>query len=113
MRVRGFARAQQLPIGLVIDPVESSAPLDQFRHPQRTFLDQNRCGRPMHEPVAGRYGVLKMQGDVLLALRGYRDPALGVVGVGFSKRLFGDDENVAVIGEFDGCTQACDAFSDL
>ncbi len=89
--------------------VEGCAPGDEFGHAQGAFLHEDFGGAPVDEAVAGVDGVFEVEGDVGLALGGDGDAALRVVGVRFAQRFFGHDEDFAVLRQFDGGAEACDA----
>src|SRR5579859_956469 len=92
--------------------VEGCAPLDQFGDALGAFGDEDLGGRSMDEAIAGGNGVFEVKRDVFAALGSDGDASLGVVSVGFAEGLFGDDEDLAVIGQFDGGAQAGYACSD-
>ena len=97
-RMSAFAGAEQL-AGF---SVEMRAPLDELGHARRTFGNQRFGGGTVDDAVASVQGVFKMEGNVLIAFHGNGDSALSVVGVGLAERFFGDDQYIAVAGQFDG-----------
>ena len=108
-----FARAKELAARVIAArdglAVEVRAPLDQLGNAQRAFRDE-RLGRgTVDEAVAGVDGIFEVQGDVFIAFHGHGDAALRVVGVRLAERLLGDDQNIAVTGELDGCAKAGNA----
>jgi hypothetical protein len=112
MRMSGFTGTEKPAARAVVFAIEGRAPLDQFGDAFGAFGDEDFCGRAMNEPVTCGDGVFKMESDVFAALGGYGDAALGVVGVRFAERLFGDDEDLAVIGKSDSGPQAGHTCSD-
>ena len=104
-RVSAFAGAEQA----ASFRIKARAPLDEFGHAERAFGDERFGGGAVDEAVAGIDGVFEMEGDVLVAFHGDGDSALGVVGIGLAERLLGDDQDIAVAGQFDGGAQAGNA----
>jgi hypothetical protein len=102
MGVSGFAGAQQL----AAMTVKGRAPFDEFSNALGAFFDKHFGCWAMDEAVARGYRVFEMERDVFLALGGYGDTALGIVGVGFAERLLSDNQDIAVVGEFDGRAEA-------
>ena len=86
--------------------VEACAPLDEFGDAEGPFGDEGFGGGPVDDAIAGGDGVFEMEGNVLIAFRRYGDSALGVMGVGLAERFLGDDEDIAVAGQFDCGTKA-------
>ncbi len=56
----------------------------------------------MDEPIAGVFGVLKMESYVFFAGEGNGDAALRIVGVGFAEGFLRDDKHFAVASQFNG-----------
>jgi hypothetical protein len=106
--VGGFAGQQQL----AVEAIEAGAPGDEFFNAPGTFGDEDFGGRMVDQAITGVFSVLEMEGYVFFAGKSDGDTALSVVGVGFAEGFFGDDEDFAVIGEFDGSAQAGYACSD-
>ena len=98
-RMSAFAGAQQLAGSRIPLAVEARAPLDQLGYAERAF-GYERLGRgAVNDSIASIYGVLEMERDVLIALHGDGDSALGVVGVGLGHGLLGDHQDIAVAGQ--------------
>ena len=108
VRMSRFAGAEQL----TAFAVEGCAPLDELGDALGAFFDEHFCGGAVNEAIACGNGVFKMQCDVFPALGGDGDATLSVVGIRFAERLLGDDENLAVIGERDGCAETGYSCSD-
>ena len=99
--VRALAGAQQF-AGLGI---EVRAPLDQLGHADRP-LGHQRLGRgTINQSIAGVDGVIEVKRNVRIALHGYGDSALRIVGIGLGHRLLGDHQDLAVAGQLDGRAQ--------
>jgi hypothetical protein len=91
--------------------VEVRAPLDELGKAGGALRDESFSSGAVDEAVAGVQGVFKMERDVFIAFHGDGDSALGVVGVGLGEGFFGDDQDIAVGGEFDGGAKAGNASS--
>ena len=61
--------------------IKARAPRDQFGHAQRTFGHERFSGGAVDKAVARLDRIFQMEGDVLVALGGDGDAALGIVGV--------------------------------
>ena len=100
--MRAFARAQKL-AGFAS---KRCAPLDELGDAPRAFGNQHFGGGAVDEAIARRLWCLRGAGQRLRRLvHGHGDAALRVVGVRFAERFLGDDQNFAVIGQFDGGAQ--------
>ena len=86
--------------------VEVGSPLDEFGYAEGTFGDEGFGGGTVNYSIACIYGVFEVEGDVLDAFHGDGDSALGVMGVGLAERLLGDDQDIAVAGQFYGGAEA-------
>ena len=101
-RVCAFASAQQFAaLG-----IEGRAPLDKFSYADWPLIHKRLGSRAKDNPIACAYGVFEMQRNVPIAFHGDGDSALRVVGVGLGERFLGDDQDIAVAGQFNGCAKA-------
>ena len=112
MGVRSFACAKELATLLGRFAIKAGSPFDELGDTMRAFFDERLCSGLMDEAVAGRDGVFEMVGHVMAAFGGYGDSALRVVSIGFAEGFFGDDQDMAAIGEGDGGAEARYACSD-
>ena len=85
------------------------AQLNQLGDSRRTFLDDCPHDALLAEPGAGFQGVPHVQFDGILLARHRRDPALGIVGVGFSAILFCDDGDAPARRDLQGKGKPRDA----
>ncbi len=83
MGMRGFADTQQLAVA----PVEGRAPGDQLRHALQAFFDEHGRGWPVHQAIAGGYGVFDMERHIVAALGGEGNAALRELVSGSGNRL--------------------------
>ena len=80
-RVGALAGAQEL----ASFSIELRAPLDELGHAHGPLGHQRLCRGHVDKAIAGRHGVFQMERHILIALHGYGDPALRVVGVRFAQ----------------------------
>ena len=97
-----FAGAEEL----AVLGIKVRAPFDQLGDADRPLGNQSLGGGTIDQSIASVDGVGEMQRNIGIALHGHGDSALGVVGIGLGHGLLGNDENIAVAGQFDGRAQA-------
>jgi hypothetical protein len=106
-----FAGAEELSGMAVSIVIEVGAPLDQFFNAEKAFANKDFCSGAKNNSIACVYGVFQMQSNVFVAFRCDSDSTLRVMGVGLAEGLLGDYQDIAVVGQLDGCAEARDARS--
>jgi 3-dehydroquinate synthase len=92
--------------------IESGAPRHQLSHESRTILDENLYRARIAEPIAGGHRVRGMQLRRVAGADSGRNASLRVTGIAFFGSGFGQDEHVAVSGDFRRRAQRGDATAD-
>src|SRR5690606_33471738 len=113
LAVPAFA-AQVIGTGLAF--VEPRAPVDQFAHAGRAFLDDEVDDVHVAKAVSGIEGIRDVFAVIILRhIPDGGDAALGITGVAFIAHVFRDDVDLEVrpgFGDLDGTGQPGDAGSD-
>jgi hypothetical protein len=92
-----FHCEREFPIGR---SVELDAPGNQFTHEPWTILDKDLDGVRIAQAVASGDGIRSMQLRGIARSNRRRNASLRVAGVAVSGSAFGEDENVALPGDF-------------
>jgi len=107
--VRGFHRQRRLAVWRAIEP---DTPLHQLADESWTVFDEhlNRAG--IADSVAGGYRIRGMQLRRVARANSRSNTALSVTGITFFGSGFGQDEHVAMSGDFGGRAKGGDAAAD-
>ena len=85
--------------------IELRAPVDELLDGGGPFFDERMNGVSIAKPVTGGYGVLLVQLHLVVIAQRDGDPTLSVFRRGFPQRIFGDNQHLARLRQFDGRAQ--------
>ena len=95
--VGAFARKGQL----CAVAVELHAPVDELLDLLRTFFDQHADGFFAAESIAGDQRVMQVKRHLVVFAERRGDASLGIFGAGFIEIVFGENKDVAALGQID------------